>query len=437
MDKLSILQKKALCFILKKQNVLITGSAGTGKSLLINVIKKIINKKYPDINLYITASTGVAAINIKGCTLHSFAGIGLGKSSKEELLKKIKYRKQICDRWKDVDILIIDEISMISCDIFEKIEYIARQIRNSILPFGGIQLILVGDFFQLTPIIDIKREDNKVFCFESEIWDKCNLNIINLKKIYRQDDLNFQLLLNRLRIGTYTNNDILEIKNRIKKPPLNNSYIHLYPTNKQVKNENMKMLNKINNYNMIYEPNYIGDDELKKELKLQFKQINMDKIYLKIGARIMLVTNLDTTIGLCNGTLGTIKDFNDDGLPIVLFDNNIQMTINRHTWELEKKIRIKSLNCKNNNISGINNFKKIKASAIQIPLILAWSISIHRSQGLTFENAIISLDKCFAEHHIYVALSRVKSLNGIYIEGDIIENKIKINNKVKKFFNKK
>jgi len=472
MQKLSILQKKALYSVLQGENVLICGPAGTGKSLLVKLIRKFLPRKHPNSCLYVTASTGIAAINIGGMTLHSFAGVGLAQKSGNDLIKKVKRHREASHRWKSVDVLVIDEISMISCELFEKIEFVARTIRENDNPFGGIQLVLLGDFFQLTPIIDKPRKDKKVFCFESDIWGECVPTIINLTKIFRQTDMEFQSLLNRLRVGNHTVNDVYKIKSRVQFESENvkKSIIKLHPTNKQVFEENMNKLKEINEISIDYSVTFRGDKDLKKDLELQFRQSNMNTISLKRGARVMLTVNLDTSAGLCNGTLGTIVDFRR-GLPKVKFDNGEILVIEKNIWEREIKVKDKKitldflldgngdssslnlLRCRRQRSKGgryppvqstgsgvfspipdDNEWVIKKATATQIPLILAWSISIHRSQGLTFDSAIISLSKCFAYHQVYVALSRVRTLDGIYLDGGFLAQKIKINPRVKSYF---
>lgn len=428
-SELSQAQKKALLSVLKGENIFISGAGGSGKSHLIKLIRRIIHDKYPQRLLYITSSTGVSAINISGMTVHSFAGIGTGEHDHDVLLKRVQCNPEARARWKDTDILIIDEISMISCELFEKLDYIARKIRKSELPFGGLQLVLFGDFYQLTPVL--KEKPKKVFAFESEVWDRVITKVIYLTKIFRQTDHEYRDILNRMRKGRQTWEDLDKIKTRISGDYPDNT-IKLFPTNKLVKQENMRSLKKLSGASYKYKSQYKGDLELRKELENQFLRNNYCDLELRIGARVMLTYNLDVPGGLCNGSLGTCVGFKD-GLPIVQFDPQGTETlgktlkIDRNRWTLEKKTK-----CFDEN--GLDDYITKTAYAEQVPLILAWACSIHKAQGLTFDRAVVSLRDCFADHQIYVALSRVKTLDGLTICEDFGNSKITVNKKVRKNF---
>jgi len=408
---LSNSQKRALIHILKEHNILICGSAGTGKSYLVNIAIKYIHKKYPNKTIQVTGSTGIAAINIGGMTLHSYAGIGVAEGSEQIVLKKVIFNNAAMKRIKSTDILIIDEISMVSSELFNKLDYVFRVIRKNEKAFGGVQLILLGDFYQLPPVI--KKDTPKIFAFESDAWSKAKLQIVNLTQNFRQSDEEYKNILNRLRVGDFDEQDIQKIKSRIIHDDIPGNIIKLFPTNKQVAISNDTELKKLDGLPKLYYATYSGNKELKNELKQQFKSNTREIIKLKLDARVMLTINLDIDNGLCNGSLGIVVDFAEN-LPIVLFDNGQVRTVDYHKWELERNLSF--------------------GYVVQMPLILAWSTSIHKSQGLTFDRAQISLDKCFAEHQIYVALSRIKTLDGLYITGDFSPYKIKINPKVKTWY---
>ena len=429
--QLSNSQKKALISVLNGKNVFITGSAGSGKSLLINLIKKIYKNKYPHKIIHITSLTGISAINVGGMTLHSFAGLRLGDKPANYYLKAVEKNKKIKTRWLDTDLLIIDEISMMSAELFDKLVYLAENIRYLATEdghvFGGIQLVAFGDFFQLTPIIKQQPKDDKIFCFESDNWNRIISENIELKKIFRQTDDYYAKLLNRLRQGKHTDEDIAAIISRqISRDEINDfNIIKLFPINRLVDEENSRYLKENDNNTVFYKAQYDGDEELTEELKKQFMSSGLDTVILKKGMRVMLIKNLDVDIGLVNGSLGYIDRFCDDK-PVVNFDNGLSRIIEKNEWKIDKFVKVDDFGDK-------SKIFTVSAKALQIPIILANSISIHKSQGQTFEKAIISLADCFADHHIYVALSRVKSLDGLYII-DFEPSKIKINKKVKKFY---
>lgn len=423
--KLSHLQKIALVYIIRGNNVLIHGPGGSGKSYLIKYAINYLSKKFPDRVIAKTASTGVSAINIGGSTIHWFSGIRTGKGRLDILLKRIMSDEECLKRWKNVDTLIIDEISMISQEIFEKLDSLGKIIRDCPKPFGGIQLILLGDFYQLTPV-----EDDIKFCFESSIWSECIDKTVCLTEIFRQSDSKYKDILNRIRKGKQTINDILIIKNRlISSLKLNGenidtrNSIKLYPLNKQVSIENNKRLVLLPGKLVEYKAKYFGYKCLQDELKTQFENCDRDLIKLKIGARVMLTYNLNVEDGLCNGSLGTIIELKDSQV-IVKFDSveskepGVQI-IEKQKWELELYL----------------GSTKLVAYVVQIPLVLAFATSIHKAQGLTFSKAEIDLDKCFAQHQVYVALSRVKTLDGLYLLNNFSSNRIKVNKKVSQRFN--
>lgn len=452
-------QKKALLAIINGENVFVSGSGGTGKSTLIRGVEAVYKKKFPDKVLNLTSTTGISAINVGGMTIHSFAGIGFGTANISLLIRKIRSKPDIVKRWKDTDLLIIDEVSMLSCDVFDKLNEIAKVIRGNDKPFGGLQLLLFGDFYQLTPIIDKKfSQTNKVFCFESDKWfDIINVHI-NLKKVFRQTDTEYISMLSRLRRGRPTQDDIKLIQSRVKTRSeikqiindTNGQIIKLYPINRMVQAENDKCMRKLPGNPRIFNAYYEGDKHLIMELETQMKSIGYHAINLKIGARVMLTSNINTREGLVNGLIGTIQSFSGD-CPIVKFDNGIVQKIERIDREIQRQDRVPVFDDPLDNTiddgSDIDKLsdpnyvpKQTKYRVInltgkckQIPLVLAYAISIHKSQGQTIEKAIISLEECFTEHQVYVALSRVKNLDGVYLTS-FDPRKIRVNKKVKKFY---
>lgn len=430
--ELSESQKLAFEKFKTGKNLLIIGTAGTGKSALVKEIKYYTNTETPCKTLVITATTGIAAYNINGITINSFMGIGTGEQDIDVLYKRVRTKNGIKTRILTTDILIIDEISMLSAELFEKINIICQKIRKSSKLFGGIQLVLTGDFYQLLPVFNKNEKlytnnDNRLI-FESDIFNlafnKKNKNIINLTTNFRQSDKEFVQLLSRLRTGNHTKADIELLKTRMLdkvtiEGELLNKCVYLVSSNKRAQIINSTNLNEITQPILKYNADFAESGlkeyttELYKELYNQFKQKGILQIILKKGARVMLIKNISVEEGLVNGSVGTIMYF-ENNMPYVKFDNGIQRIITPVEWELQYDDSI----CK----------------AQQLPLMLCWAITHHKSQSLTLEHAILELDDCFCDHQVFVALSRLKTLSGLYLKS-FNPNKITVNDKVKKYIN--
>ena len=426
-DELSKTQEKAFELFKKGKSLLILGPGGTGKSLLIKKMEEYINDR-PDldsfINIHVCATTGVAAYNIGGMTINSFMGIGTGEKDVNYLISKIIRNKNLVDRLLKTDILVIDEISMMSASLFEKINQIFKHFKKSRLFFGGVQVVLTGDLAQLCPVFNQNKfithdnvQDTRLIV-ESELFKKTfkkNKNIILLKENFRQqNDLLFMNLLLRIRENKHTPEDIILLKNKctqylsefktFKKKGI--TPIHLVSSNKkaQIINEyNLKQLSEPTYTSTVkYKTSFITSDNkdtielLKKELETQLNQKGLTELQLKKNTRVMLIKNLDVQTGLINGAIGTVVDFTFAKNPIILFDNGIKQTIEKHDWELEM----------NHN----------SVTATQFPLILAYAITLHKSQSLTLTNAILDLEDAFAAGMVYVGLSRLKSLDGLLLK---------------------
>jgi ATP-dependent DNA helicase PIF1 len=414
--KLSKEQQNALDMIKAGKNVLILGSGGTGKSMLIRELKESIH----GVNIKVTSSTGISAYNIEGMTIHSFMGIGTGEASLQTLVKRVRSNSLATKAISETNILVIDEISMLSAELFEKLDYIAQVIKKNNAFFGGIQVVLTGDFYQLEAVFK-KQQDTRLI-FQSPVFtsafNKKRGNIVTLVTNFRQDDKIFKEALLRIREGTFKTDDITLIKNRIGKQPDDKSIIHLVTSNKKANEINQKNINLLSGGIHEYETHFTtqGNEIIAKdllvELESQFRLKGILKICLKKGARVMLTKNLDVKSGLVNGAVGVVSGI-IDGLPEVKFDNGITKLINKCTWDLE-----------------YDDITKVMAE--QIPLMLAWSITIHKSQSLTLDRAFMDLSSCFCNHHVYVALSRVKSLNGLYIKS-FDPNKIMVNKMVAEY----
>ena len=413
------------------ENIFMTGPGGTGKSYLIKQIYAHAVEHGRKIS--VTALTGVAGLILEcnATTIHTWGGIGLCKKSNDLIINGVLKSKYKLHNWLNTDILIIDEISMMSDKMFDLLDTIGRKILNNKKPFGGIQIILSGDFFQLPPVAE------NVFCFESDKFINSFDSIYSLDQIYRQNDSVYKKILNNLRIGKITQNAICKLESRLinnLNVKLDDNITRLLPTKKKVNEINNKNIVKINSKSFYYKRNYSEDKETislvdknklnnmtDQEKDFEFKYIESstlteDNLELKKGAFVMCIANLDQQI--VNGSQGIVKDFDTNSNPIIEFKSNSQTilrTIVIHSW-------------KSDNIPGL--------SVKQLPLILAWGITIHKAQGITLNSAIIDIgNEIFESGQMYVALSRIKSLEGLYLQNFAI-NKLKINNKVIDFYKK-
>ena len=408
-SSLTPLQKKALDAIIAGKNIFLTGPSGTGKSTVIKIYKKLYGDQK---KIAITSTTGISALLIGGTTLHSYLGIGLGQGTAEELAQKILKNGKALQRWKNLDTLVIDEVSMLSPELFDKLEKIGRIIRR-VGPlyrskespeikqpaFGGIQLILSGDFLQL-PVVG-----SNDFCFQSEAWVKCVDSVICLTEIVRQADKDFQEVLNDLRFGNLTERAQTMLNSRVGVKLENNFGIkptQIYTTNSDVNDINEKELDKLAvndtpffQYDMEIKFNEFiknREDALEKYRKNSLAPVTLQ---LCVGAQVMLLCNLDLDNGLANGSRGVVTGFLED-LPVVKFLNGEERPIDYYVWKIEED-------------------KKTVVQIIQLPLKLAWCITVHKSQGMTLDYAVINLKNIFAYGQGYVALSRVKSKEGLSI----------------------
>lgn len=398
-------QKKVIDLLNEKKSVLLVGQAGTGKS---RIIKELINSTNDNIKVFLTSTTGVSALHVGGVTLYSFLGIGLGEGSTEELYLKVKKNKKVREILQNNSTLIvIDEISMLPLVLFEKIDYIFKKIKDKNEPFGGIQMLLSGDFLQLEPI-------NADPVYKSELIH--SFNFVKLIKNYRQEENSeFQTILTNLRTNCLTDNDKEILKSKTVTTCDDFGPIRIFTTNAAVNNYNAKFLTENKGKGRTFKAKYIGQSIYKSDLQKQFKAKNIDTLVLKENLKVMLTKNLDIEFGLVNGSLGVIKCF-VGGLPVVKFDNGIEMCINETTWD------------------SVLDGEKV-ATAIQLPLIIAYSFTVYKVQGLTLESAVIDLKNCFAPHIAYVAISRVKNLEKLTLI-NFNPDTVKVNTETLEFYSK-
>jgi len=420
-------QNLAYQSFIQGKNILITGQAGTGKSHLVKKIVSFCERNQK--NVAVTAMTGAAACLINGKTIHSWACVGVGDKSASYYADMIIKAWPKKSKWIKCRVLIIDEVSMMNAHFFELLEEVARIVKNNSLPFGGIQLILLGDFYQLPPVAK-GLEDNR-FCFESERWEEVMYDKIVLTEIMRQKNMEFQKVLGEVRLGQMSDETIKTIQSRIGIEPDTSSGIKptvLYSTRTAVDRLNKFEFNKLPSEDVMeYETTYeiVGDRktpmkpiEMDKWISIVDKENNYEKtLQLTEGAQVMLLKNLDQEKGLINGSRGVIVGFDEGDLPMVKFLNGEIETIGYHDYSYE-----------------ISHVSEIIAK--QIPLALAWCTTIHKSQGQSLDYVKINIGKNIFEYgQSYVALSRARTLDGLFVEA-FDPKKVKVHPKVVDFFEK-
>lgn len=400
MNLLSEEQKQVILAIEEGKSLFVTGGAGTGKSFLLNFLRN----NYSSHGFAVTASTGIAAVNISGSTIHSWAGIGLGNLPPSQILNNLFGNKGAKARHRilKTKTLAIDEISMISGEVFDLLNCVFQEIRQNKAPFGGMQILLFGDFLQLPPVF--RNQDQGQFCFESASWHELNPEIFVLEEIQRQKDQKFVKILNNLRFGKVSFDDRDALKERVGAVDDNHfiSATILTSHNSISDKINREKLQFIAEKSFEFDAEFFGEQS-KIEL-LRKNCIASEKLVLKLGAQVMMTKNTYQKDGIINGSLGKIVDFSPKkNYPIVEFKNGKIITIKPEEWVIER----------------FDEGKRqlvVDASMKQIPLILAWAITIHKSQGLTLDKISCDLSRIFAKGQAYVALSRARSLDSVFIQ---------------------
>jgi ATP-dependent DNA helicase PIF1 len=413
------------------RSVFLTGKAGTGKTTFLNDFVKKTRKKY-----IVVAPTGIAAINAGGVTIHSMFGLPLRTflpttdridgslaNNIADLMPHFKYRKDKLKLLREVEVLIIDEVSMLRADVLDMMDFSLRFIRRNNQRFGGVQMLFIGDLYQLPPVVRdehiLKICYQSPFFFDSHAVKDLPLLTIELTKVYRQSDEKFLDILNAIRDGDVANINF-DVLNERYDPDFKagtESYVYLCSHNRMADEINQEKLAEINLTVKTYEAKLFGDFKENQFPNEQFLE-------LKVGAQVMFIRNdITGEKKYFNGKLGEIISLDDNEIKVVLDGSEREITVKREVWEQKKYFLDTEKNIK----------EEVLGSFEQFPIKLAWAVTIHKSQGLTFDNVIIDAGKSFTAGQVYVALSRCRTLEGIVLKSKITPEVIFKDNRILQF----
>ena len=409
-----MIQSQALSILKTGANVFLTGEPGSGKTHVINEYAAYLRER--GIEPEITASTGIAATHIGGMTIHSWSGIGIKTKLDKHDLNKIVSKDYIAKRVRRAKVLIIDEVSMLLPETFSAVDAVCREIKRSLKPFGGMQVVLVGDFFQLPPIKKMNLsagggssegenneqgelivESSDLFVYDSPVWKRLDPTVCYLTEQYRQDDKDFLSVLSAIRNNTFCEDHLCYIETRkIEIEAVPKGAPKLFSHNVDVDRVNNEMLAKLPGEPQLFVMSSHGLDKLVPILKKGC--LSPENLCLKIGAAVMFTKN-DQRGRFVNGTLGIVEGFDKySEYPVVKIRNGRRIEVEPTDWIVEENSRV-------------------RARITQLPLRLAWAITVHKSQGMSLDEAVMDLSSVFEFGQGYVALSRVRRFSGLYLLG--------------------
>lgn len=395
-------QAEALTILKTGANVFLTGEPGSGKTHTVNEYVAWLRAR--GIEPAITASTGIAATHIGGLTIHSWSGIGIRRSLSPYDLDQIGQNKRVVDRVANAKVLIIDEVSMLSADTLSMVDAVCREVRRDERAFGGLSVVLVGDFFQLPPVESRDQEEEQAaidvvkggrFAFDSSAWKAMNPIICYLSEQHRQEDKEFLEFLTAIRRGEVIEDHIALLRTRYASKP-KNGMTQLYSHNADVNALNDAELAKLPGEAKRYDMVKNGPERLTANLVRGC--LSPEALYLKVGARVMFTKNDPIFRRYANGTLGVVESFAESGYPVVRTHDGRVVEADPSEWRLTEGDRV-------------------LGSIAQVPLRLAWAMTVHKSQGMSLDAAHMNLADTFEYGQGYVALSRVRSLAGLSLAG--------------------
>lgn len=384
-----MMQSDALAILKTGVNVFLTGEPGSGKSHTIREYVSYLRSH--GIEPAITASTGIAATHIGGVTIHSWSGIGISKTLNRHELADIASREKLVRRLRSAYVLIIDEVSMLDGNTLLLVDVVCRTVRASHEPFGGLQVVVVGDFFQLPPV---GNDGEVTFAFDSEAWRNAEFTTCYLSEQHRQQDKKFLKILSAMRSGDVNDDHRQQLAERYASS--SGVLTKLFPHNADVDRLNANELAKLPGKEMVFIMRHHGAKPLVEQIMRGC--LSPERLALKHGAKVMLTKN-NPEQGYVNGSIGEIVGFAPEtGLPEVQLRSGRNIVVEPADWSI------------------VDNGKPL-ASIVQLPLRLAWAITVHKSQGMSLDAAYVNLSGAFAYGQGYVALSRVRSLSGLFLGG--------------------